>query len=314
LASTNQTEDVTDYLVTIGGVGGRGVEVTPIGRKNDTLCRISDPFGGKDVEKPSAVYTSLGIVVCGGVKSGYASNTCTRLDTSNNNWVPFFNLTRNRYRFTMNNLNGRILAIGGGSSASTSSEDVNVKTGTKWIERSLGLNLKEHCSVGISENSLIITGGYQPLSGSYSRKTSFVTYSSEVDSWEVISGPMMKQARAQHGCAVANFKGTLTAFVVGGYNDNDHYLDSVEVFNLKGYEWKTLQSKLPFPLSSLQVVTARSLKYHIYAVGGYTKHRPVATIYGLNTSVEWEHVDDLKHARSAHSTINMQLKDIPGCQ
>ena len=123
----------------------------------------------------------------------------------------------------------------------------------------------------------------------------------------------MKQARATHGCAVANFKGSLTAFVVGGYNGDDN-LDSVEVLDLKDDEWKTLQSKLPFPLTSLQVVTARSLKYHIYAVGGYGKQGHVATIYGLNTSVEWEHVDDLKHARLMHSTINMQLKDIPGCQ
>ena len=124
----------------------------------------------------------------------------------------------------------------------------------------------------------------------------------------------MKQARSNHGCAVANFKGTLTAFVVGGYNGNDN-LDSVEVLDLKDDEWKTLQSKLPFPLRDLQVVTARVLKYHIYAVGGYSMEKGrVATIYGLNTSEEWEHVDDLKHARSRHSTINMQLKDIPGCQ
>ena len=124
---------------------------------------------------------------------------------------------------------------------------------------------------------------------------------------------MMNQARVWHGCAVAKFKEMLTVFVAGGYHGGN--LDSVEVLNLKDKEWKTLNSKLPFPLSGLQVVTAKSLNYHIYAVGGYTDNqKEVATIYGLNASEEWEHVDDLKNARSFHSTINMQLKDIPGCQ
>ena len=126
----------------------------------------------------------------------------------------------------------------------------------------------------------------------------------------------MNQARSGHGCAVANFKGSLTVFVAGGYNSDDGYLDSVEVLDLKDDQWKTLPSKLPVPLRSLQVLSARSLKYHIYAVGGYNMdiQGRVATIYGLNKSEEWEHVDDLKHARSSHSTINMKLKDIPGCQ
>ena len=60
------------------------------------------------------------------------------------------------------------------------------------------------------------------------------------------------------------------------------------------------------------------LKYHIYAVGGFGNLGnglgTVATIYGLNKSEEWEHVDDLKQARKLHLTINMKLKDIPGCQ
>ena len=124
----------------------------------------------------------------------------------------------------------------------------------------------------------------------------------------------MNQARYTHGCTVANFKGSLTVFVAGGYTYDGGYLDSVEVLDLKDDQWKTLPSKLPVPLDNLQVLSARSLKYHIYAVGGYSNQGVVATIYGLNKSEEWEHVDDLKQARSHHSTINMKLKDIPGCQ
>ena len=125
---------------------------------------------------------------------------------------------------------------------------------------------------------------------------------------------MMNQARAEHGCSVSSFKGSLAVFVAGGYTADNGYLDSVEVLNLKDGEWKTMSSKLPVPLYYLQVVSARSLKYHIYAVGGKGNQGGVATIYGLNTSEEWEHVDDLKQSRYGHSTINMQLKDIPGCQ
>ena len=125
---------------------------------------------------------------------------------------------------------------------------------------------------------------------------------------------MMKQARNGHGCALANFKGSMAVFVVGGYSYGN-YLDSVEVLNLKENKWKALSSRLPFPLGSLKVVAARSPMYHIYAVGGKKgKREPVATIYGMNKSEKWDHVGDLKLARWGHSTINMQLKDIPGCQ
>ena len=124
---------------------------------------------------------------------------------------------------------------------------------------------------------------------------------------------MMNRARQNHGCSVANFKGSLTVFVVGGWNGND-YIDSVEVFNVKDDKWKTFSSKLPVPLYDLQVVPARCLKYHMYAVGGIGDWGVKTTIYGLNKNEEWEHVDDLQHARQKHSTINMQLKDIPGCQ
>ena len=124
----------------------------------------------------------------------------------------------------------------------------------------------------------------------------------------------MNQARRAHGCTVSSFKESLTVFVAGGYDVDDNDLDSVEVLNLKDGGWKRMSSKLPFPLYSLKVVPARTLKYYVYAVGGTGNRGRVATIYGLNTSEEWEHVDDLKHARSEHSTINMQLKDIPGCK
>ena len=148
--------------MTIGGSGGRGVEVTPIGRKNDTVCRISDPFGGKDVEHPSAVYTSLGIVVCRGynVNIKYDSKKlCNRLDTSNNSWVPFPSLTRTRLRFTMNDFSGKILAIGGNKA--TTSEYIKIVKKAKWIEINLQLNIAYHCSVGIAQNKIIITGGHQ---------------------------------------------------------------------------------------------------------------------------------------------------------
>ena len=142
-------------------MAGNGVEVTPIG-KNDIECQISDPFSGQDIWDPSAIYTSLGILVCGGYhySSRSSVNTCNLLDTSNNRWTPFYNLTQGRYGFSMNDFGGTILAIGGGKSG-TSSEYIKMKKGTKWVETNLGLNIVLHCSVSIDKSRTLITGGQQ---------------------------------------------------------------------------------------------------------------------------------------------------------
>ena len=136
----------------------------------------------------------------------------------------------------------------------------------------------------------------------------------DVNSWSSKQGPSMNEARINHGCATASYKGAVHVFVVGGYNRN--YLDSMEVFNVKEERWieDFRSTKLPVPLYGLQIVQANSPDFLVYAVGGIdSKYDPVSTIYGLNKNKQWEKIGNLGTERYDHATINSGLNAIPGC-
>lgn len=135
-----------------------------------------------------------------------------------------------------------------------------------------------------------------------------------------VHGPPMNEARINHGCATANYKGSDHVFVVGGDGPRGEVgystFDSLEVFNVNKGKWINAfrSANLPVPLASLQVVEAKSPNYLVYAVGGLGFEGIVSTIYGLNYSKQWEKIGNLANIRCAHTTINMGSSDIPGCQ
>ena len=125
----------------------------------------------------------------------------------------------------------------------------------------------------------------------------------------------MNKSRRLHGCATASYKGSVHVFVVGGWNGNK--LDSMEVFNVKEERWidDFRNSKLPVPLSGLQVVRANSPNFLVYAVGGQDfNYKTVSTIYGLNNKKQWEKIGDLNTKRYSHATVNVGSNEIQGCQ
>ena len=146
----------------------------------------------------------------------------------------------------------------------------------------------------------------------YSSNTKYI----DVNNWSSKQGPPMNEAKRDHGCATASYKGAAHVFVVGGYNGNYESLDSMEVFNVTEERWidDFRSTKLPFPLAYLQVVHANSPDFLVYAVGGRDSNlSPVSTIYGLNKHKQWKKIGDLKTKRNTHATINSGLNAIPGC-
>ena len=125
----------------------------------------------------------------------------------------------------------------------------------------------------------------------------------------------MKKVRFHHGCAVSQYNGSSTVFVVGGIDENYNRLDTVEMLNIQGRkEWIILNSMLPIPLEGLQVVTSRSSKYYIYVIGGIEIAGSYRTeIYGLNQILEWELVGNLAHTRYHHVSLNVRRNEIPDC-
>ena len=119
----------------------------------------------------------------------------------------------------------------------------------------------------------------------------------------------MNEARSSHGCATASYNGAVHVFVVGGFKGNyNERFDSMEVFNVMEERWidDFRSTKLPVPLSTLQVVHAHSPDFLVYAVGGMDSNgNTVSTIHGLNKDKQWEKIGDLKTKRESHSTVNI---------
>ena len=125
----------------------------------------------------------------------------------------------------------------------------------------------------------------------------------------------MNKKRNLHGCAVSQYNGSPTVFVVGGLDENGNRLDTVEILNIQGRkEWIILNSRLPRPLYALQAVTSHSSKHIIYIIGGNGNDDYRAEIYGLNRTLDWESVGNLSQKRSGHVSLNVEQNEIPNCK
>ena len=125
----------------------------------------------------------------------------------------------------------------------------------------------------------------------------------------------MKTVRYSHGCAVSQYNGSPSVFVVGGLDENDDRLDTVEMLSLQGRkEWIILNSRLPRPLYAPQAVTSHSSKYFIYVIGGYGSDGNRNEIYGLNQTHGWELVGNLARKRYHHVSLNLRRNEIPDCK
>ena len=126
----------------------------------------------------------------------------------------------------------------------------------------------------------------------------------------------MKKTRYHHGCAVSQYSGSPTVFVVGGWDENNNILDTVEILNIQGRkEWIILNSRLPRPLHFLQVVPSHSSNFLVYAIGGQDENLvPRTEIYGLNLTDDWELVGNLAQKRAGLVSLNIVQNEISDCK
>lgn len=144
-------------MVSLGGSreGSRTVEVTDLGSKNNAVCRLANL--PEDVWGHSAIYTNRGIIFCGGITREGRSKKCHILD-ANGSWLPFHDLTQPGYQFSMVKLNEKIVVIGS-SYTGNSFEFINIQNGSNWDAKSFTLKPSSHCTVAISETTVMIIGG-----------------------------------------------------------------------------------------------------------------------------------------------------------
>jgi len=318
--------DESDYLISLGGLDEIGsniqsfanpsVEISHFGTVHGKICRIDEL--PERVSHHSAVHTSYGPIFCGGIPYTYYtgqtqdySTKCYRL-LRNGTWIFFPPLNYGRASFSMNEVNKRLISIGGWSSqpdtATKSLDYIDFEKEKNWKSINLPFAIYDHCSLKFDNQTILITGGN--LNWKHSRNTTFLN----VSSWTFTPGPPLNKTRTGHGCASSFYDGSYHFYVVGGggaSEDNYEYWGSIEEFNLNTNKWSLLSAKLPSPLYYPQVVHANSPKYHIYVVGGWAVgHDPVPTIYGLKNKMEWTLVGNLSTKRINHVTINIPRKDI----
>ena len=149
-------------MISLGGSVGSlwdpsgTVEVTDLGSKNNTDCRIANL--PEALYGHSAIYTKIGLLVCGGIQSSRYSNKCYIL--GNGSWAPFPDFTQPRQFFSLTALNEKIVMIGG-INARRSIEYFNIQNGSRWENKTLEFYVAYHCAVAINETSIMIIGGYQ---------------------------------------------------------------------------------------------------------------------------------------------------------
>ena len=104
--------------------------------------------------------TEDGIVSCGGGSERDHLNTCNRL-TKSGSWVSFPSMKSKRGYFGIKMMNGRLWAIGGLGGGENSMESIDPKNEDEWTMQSLPFSVANHCLSELSEQRLIVTGGYK---------------------------------------------------------------------------------------------------------------------------------------------------------
>ena len=155
----------SDFLLSIGGDKNfyDVLSSVEIYTKEKKSCKLPDL--PEDIREHSAIYSTIGIISCGGVnKSIDAVNKCWRLNDKLT-WEKFAPLQLSRRDFTLNQINDRLVAVGGsgGKHWFYTLEYIDVGKSNVWTSKKLDdvTLIKSHCSVTINEQFIMLIGGIQ---------------------------------------------------------------------------------------------------------------------------------------------------------
>ena len=128
-------------------------------------CKL-DPFP-YGLYKHSATIIPTGILVCGGYSSSYRfTKRCYEYKKTTGSWESFPSMTTSRYSFDMKFLNQGVWAIGGyfgskNSGSKNTLDNYNIHTRV-WTKHKIPfVSLSHHCLTKLTQDKLIVLGGYQ---------------------------------------------------------------------------------------------------------------------------------------------------------
>jgi len=213
------------------------------------------------------------IVVLGGGTGCYFSNPChvtnavNAYDPRTDTWSALAPMLSPRYNFAAVVLNGFIYAIGGwnGSAELASMERYDPSSNTWSPDASLP-QVTEAPGAAVDGQTIYVVGGYDATT---KQRNTMYLYHAGV--WS--AGPAMPTARANLSAALGA-DGRI--YAIGGYNQADGFLATVEAYNPPYARW---DAATPLPTAVGCLAAVSTPRGQIYAIGGNYTSTQVA-IYG----------------------------------
>ena len=242
-------------------VGGNVTDILDLDDET-TTCNVLSPYPFQ-VDSIQAGVLNSKPIFCGGQE-------CFEYTTQG--FKSFANLTYEADYFSASTVvqieQQSVLWISGGYDMEDKSQVV-LSNGTVSEGPVMPEKIMDHCVVAINKTTVLVTGGMND--NGYATKK---TYGYNFESGQWSNGSELINERVDHGCGVFQNSTGLVIAVIGGYDVNGEYLDSVEFAVLNDYahntptliwEWKN-GPQFPFNVFGSTVVSTNA---KLYVVGGY---------------------------------------------
>lgn len=193
------------------------------------VCKNLIPF-------PLNVYGGIGglgldgrPLICGGT----TNENCYLYD---NNWLQTFTMIQSKRQFSASSKspyqNSSLLVTGGASLSPTNTAEILTPTG--WIQKpTLPIDVLSHCMVTINTTTVMVIGG--SIKSPYLSSFTFY-YNADSETWT--EGPMLNIGRAYHSCGLIQEARKNSIIVIGGKDDDNKILQSVEILDVGAAEWR----------------------------------------------------------------------------
>jgi len=271
--ATTSTSTPSGYVLLVGGTDNIMETWSPSGSSPEynPLPTIRGLWGSKSANNGKEFYT------CGGGVSPIITE-CFTTTHGQQDWKPAPSLSEARTYHSLTAVGGVLVAAGGyDSGRNPRSVELLGPGDTAWTtaDWSLQEEVSEHCAVALSDEELVILGGW---TNSDDRTASVMKY--HIKTGERSNLPSLPEPVVDPACAVVN-----NTIIVSGGVTGSSGINQVWELDLQTDKWKPLPS-LQQPRSG-HVMGLLGGRLHVF--GGYGGERSVEV---LNTSTDtWEVVE-----------------------
>ncbi|EGR31203.1 kelch-like 12, putative [Ichthyophthirius multifiliis] len=226
-------------------------------------------------------------------------NVIERYDIQQNNWDQVYNLDINRAKFSVVQLDNKVILIMGGKKNGlrvSQCEEFNLQQN---IIQSSNISLTSPKSgfgvLNLGDNKIIVVGGNDGQSIQYS------TELYDLNNLSVIKLENMNEKRDELAIAQGLDK---RIYAIGGFGGkNNICLKTVERYDFQTEKWQTIAS-LNTPRRALCAVT---LPDGIYAIGGFDGTNYLCSVEKYDESLnQWSYISNMNNPRCTLSAVISQ--------